>query len=80
MKDLEARTTLTDGQYNAMMKVIAAKGMTQAGYIRHVILQDIAQSQDYVALITAVTEASETGKAPTEFRQKTSGFPQRRWK
>ena len=62
MKDLEAKTMLTDGQYNAMLVVVEAKGMTQAGYIRHLILQDIANSQDYVALINNIT--GRTGTVP----------------
>mgnify|MGYP001029930968 FL=1 len=66
MKDFEVKTALTDGQYNAMLRVIEAKGMTQAGYIRHLILQDVANSQDYVALITGITESAETGKIPAQ--------------
>jgi hypothetical protein len=68
MKDFEAKTTLTDGQYNAMLIVIDAKGMTQAGYIRHLILQDIANSQGYVALISAITNRSETTRLSPENR------------
>ena len=60
MKDLEAKTMLTDGQYNAMLVVVEVKGMTQAGYIRHLILQDIANSQDYVALINNITGRAGT--------------------
>lgn len=66
MKGFEAKTMLTDGQFNAMQIVIEAKGMTQAGYIRHLILQDIARSQDYVTLINAVTDRSETTRFPPE--------------
>lgn len=66
MKDFEAKTTLTDGQYNAMLLVVEAKGMTQAGYIRHLILQDIASSQDYVALINEITGRSETTRISPE--------------
>lgn len=66
MRDIEAKTMLTDGQYDAMMRVIDAKGMTQAGYIRHLILQDIAGSQDYVALISAVTASPTTCRKPPE--------------
>ncbi len=60
MKALEVKTQLADGQYAAMLEVVEAKGMTQAGYIRHLILQDIAKSQDYVALINGITERAET--------------------
>ncbi len=68
MKDFEAKTTLTDGQYNAMLMVVAAKGMSQAGYIRHLILQDIANSQDYVALINEITNRAETTRLSPENR------------
>lgn len=66
MKDFEAKTTLTDGQYNAMLAVVEAKGMTQAGYIRHLILQDIAKSQDYVSLINDITGRAETTRLSAE--------------
>lgn len=66
MKDFEAKTTLTDGQFNAMLMVVEAKGMTQAGYIRHLILQDIASSQSYVALINDITGRAETTRISPE--------------
>lgn len=66
MKDFEAKTTLTDGQFNAMLVVVEAKGMTQAGYIRHLVLQDIANSQGYVALINEITSRSETTRLSPE--------------
>ena len=62
MKDFEVKTALSDGQYNAMLKVIEAKGMTMAGYVRHLILIDIVKSQDHVAQINALTERAKMGK------------------
>ena len=66
MKDLEVKTMLTDGMYKAMLEVVEAKGLTQAGYVRHLILEDIVKSQDYVAQIQAATERAETGIKQTE--------------
>ena len=40
---------LDEGQFKAMMQVIEASGMTQAGFGRNLILREIARSQDYVA-------------------------------
>ncbi len=62
MKDFEAKTSLTDGQYKAMLEVIEAKGMTQAGYIRHLILNDIYKSQDLVEQMQLITSRSKTAK------------------
>lgn len=48
MKDLEVKTHLSDDHYRAMQRVMEAKGLTQAGYMRHLILQDIVTSEDLV--------------------------------
>ena len=64
MKDFEVKTMLDEGQYKAMMQVIEASGMTQAGFVRHLILREIARSQDYVAQIAAITERAKTGLKP----------------
>ena len=60
MKTLEAKTMLSDGIYNAMIEVIEAKGLTQAGYIRQLILEDIVKSQEYVSQIQSITDRTET--------------------
>ena len=60
MKTLEAKTMLSDGVYNAMLEVIEAKGLTQAGYIRQLILEDIVKSQEYVSQIQSITDRAET--------------------
>ena len=62
MKDLEVKTHLTDGQYAAMKYVVEAKGLTQAGYVRHLILADIARSEDLVSQMQRLT--SRAKKAP----------------
>ena len=59
MKTLEAKTMLSDGAYNAMLEVIEAKGLTQAGYIRQLILEDIVKSQEYVSQIQSITDRAE---------------------
>ena len=59
MKALEAKTMLSDGIYNAMLEVIEAKGLTQAGYIRQLILEDIVKSQEYVSQIQSITDRTE---------------------
>ena len=59
MKTLEAKTMLSDGVYNAMLEVIEAKGLTQAGYIRQLILEDIVKSQEYVSQIQSITDRAE---------------------
>ena len=64
MKEFEVKTMLDEGQYKAMLEVIEAEGMTQAGFVRHLILQEIARSQDYVAQISAITERAKNGRKP----------------
>jgi len=56
-RDLDVKTTLADDEYRAMEAVIAAKGMTQAGYLRHLILTDICNSQDTVSKISSILES-----------------------
>ncbi len=60
MKDLEVKTHLTDGQYAAMKHVVEAKGLTQAGYVRHLILADIAKSEDLVSQMQRLTSRAKT--------------------
>jgi len=72
MKDFEVKTMLDEGQYKAMMQVIEAEGMTQAGFVRHLILREIARSQDYVAQIAAITERAKTGMKPARNRPETA--------
>ncbi len=62
MKDFEVKTMLSEGQYRAMIEVMEATGMTQAGFVRHLILREIARSEDYVAQISAITERAKNGR------------------
>ncbi len=55
IKDFEVKTHLMDGHYRAMLRVIEAKGLTQAGYVRHLILQDIVKSDDLVSQMNEIT-------------------------
>lgn len=61
MKEFDARTQLSDFQYKAMLQVIEAKGLTQAGYIRQLILKDIVASQDLVDQMSAIKERVISG-------------------
>lgn len=62
MKEFDVKTLLTEGQYKAMHRVIEAKGLTAAGYIRHLVIQDIVSSEDLVSRISALTEMTKTGQ------------------
>lgn len=62
MKDFEVKTALSEGHFRAMQEVLEAKGMTQAGYIRHLILQDIYKSQELVSQMNAISERAKTGR------------------
>ena len=75
MRDLEVKTTLTDKEYTAMLRVVEANGFTQAGYFRHLILEDIVQSQSFVTAINHLTDSPETAEkqaenAPIKFERK----------
>lgn len=60
-RDLDAKTTLTANEYRAMEAVVLAKGMTQAGYIRNLILTDICDSQDTVSKIEGILQSVKRG-------------------
>ncbi len=62
MMDYEVKTSLSEGQYKAMMEVMGANGMTQAGYLRHLILQDIYKSQDLVEQMQRITLRAENAR------------------
>ena len=61
MKDFEVKTALSEAHYSAMLEVLEANGMTQAGYMRHLILRDIYQSQDLVEQMTVIAERAKSG-------------------
>ena len=64
MREFEVKTALSQAHYNAMLEVLEANGMTQAGYIRHLILRDIYQSQDLVEQMAAISERAKNGRKP----------------
>ena len=67
-KDLEVKTALSEADYRAMLQVIEAKGMTQAGYIRHLILRDVCDSQSLVSLMSEIRGRAESGMKPAPVR------------
>jgi len=64
-RDTEVKTTLSWDEYRAMEVVVSVKGMTQAGYLRHLILQDICDSQDLVSQMQDVLSRVKTGQKTT---------------
>lgn len=60
MSDVPVKTALSEGQYKAMQKVREARGFTEAGYIRHVILNDIAATEDLVLQMQRLTGSAES--------------------
>jgi len=65
MREFEVRTALSEPHYNAMLEVLEANGMTQAGYVRHLILRDVVQSQHVVEQMNAISERARLArKAP----------------
>ena len=64
MKDFEVKTALSEAHYKAMLEVLEANGMTQAGYVRHLILTDIYRSQDLVSQMSAIAERAKKGRKP----------------
>jgi hypothetical protein len=55
IKDFEVKTQMSEPHYRAMLKVIEAKGLTQAGYVRHLVLKDIYESDDLVSQMAEIT-------------------------
>lgn len=75
MRDFDVKTQLSEKEYKAMMRTIEAKGLTQAGYFRQLILNDIVNSDSLVSRINAILERDETGQkqaenAPIKFERK----------
>ena len=59
---IEVKTTLSESHYRAMLEVADALGMTQAGYIRTVVLKDVCQSQELVERMAAITARARNGR------------------
>lgn len=61
-RPFEIKTTLSEAHYNAMLDVCEAMGLTQAGYVRMLILRNVIESQSLVEQMTALAERPRTGR------------------
>ena len=55
-RPIEVKTTLSESHYNLMLDVCEALGLTQAGYIRNLILLDIVEKQQLVDQMAEIAE------------------------
>ena len=55
MKDIPVKTLLNEGQYKYMKQLIAARGFSESGYLRHLIITDMAATEDLVEQMTRLT-------------------------
>lgn len=62
---IEVKTSLSESPYSAMLEVIDTLGMSQAGYIRTLILRDICLSQDLVERMAKITARLKPGRKQT---------------
>lgn len=60
MKDIPVKTLLSEGQYKYMKQLIAALGFTESGYIRHLIITDMAAKEALVSQMTRLTISEES--------------------
>ena len=63
-RPIEIKTTLSERHYNMMLEVCEALGLTQAGYIRQLIMLDIVEKQQLVE------QMAEIGERPKPARQR----------
>lgn len=61
-RPFEVKTTLSESQYNAMLDVVEALGLSQAGYVRQLILRDILQNQELVEQMSAIAKRPKKGR------------------
>jgi len=61
-RPFEVKTSLSEDHYNAMLDVVDALGMTQAGYVRQLILRDIIQNQVLVEQMAAIADRPKKGR------------------
>lgn len=61
MKDIPVKTLLNEGQYKYMKQLIAALGFTESGYLRHLIITDMAAKEELVSQMTRLTISDESG-------------------
>lgn len=60
-KEICVKTHLTDDQSKAMDVVVAAKGLSQAGYLRNLIINDIVNSQDLLSEVSDIFARAKIG-------------------
>ena len=60
--EMEIKTMLTEDQYRAMEAVRSVKGMTLAGYLRHLVLEDICNSDAQVSQFSEILERAKAGR------------------
>ena len=70
MKDIPVKTLLTEGQYKAMTIVVEALGFTESGYLRHLIIQDMAAKEDLVCQMRRLTGTPGNGMKEASKRPK----------
>lgn len=61
-RPFEVKSSLSEPHYQAMLDVVDALGLTQAGYIRQLILRDIIQNQDLVEQMAALADRPKRGR------------------
>lgn len=66
-KEICVKTHLTDDQSRAMDVVIAAKGLTQAGYLRNLIIKDIVNSQQLLSDVNDIFDRAKIGHEKEKF-------------
>lgn len=54
MKDFEVKTKLSEGQFKAMKEVAENKGLSNAEYLRNLILMDVYKSQNWLSRIKSI--------------------------
>ena len=59
---MEVKSTLSESHYAAMLDVVEALGLTQAGYIRQLILNDIVAKKALVEHMAEIQERPRRGR------------------
>lgn len=59
---IEVKTTLSEVQFNTMLKFCEALGVTQAGFIRQAVIEDMARKHALVEQLADLFEIPETGR------------------
>ena len=61
-RPMEVKSTLSESHYAAMLDVVEALGLTQAGYIRQLILNDIVAKKALVEHMAEIQERPRRGR------------------